>query len=179
MRTITPYKPSINEFGTLTKHQSEQLSKITSSTDGCLHYYPCQVTLNDGQVIDNVYIVDAQEYINKWGVWPSDDSGKHEIELSKVGQISDSPNRIPPNIANLIYKAGESGMGYCIFTLKFKDGTTQAFGGGGAIDFVQYPKDKSGKDIQDVLVHEGRNSCNIIKPLKYFWCLHGKGIPNW
>lgn len=65
-------------------------------------------------------------------------------------------------------------MGYCIFTLLFKDGTKQVYQTGNAIDFVPMPQEKVLSDIIDVLPHEGSNDPNSINGLRYFWCLFSK-----
>lgn len=139
-------------------------------------YRPCQVTLDDGAVVDEVYVMHAQEYIDIWGIWPDQDRGKREIDLSRVVEISESPSRLPPKIANEIYKAGESGMGWCVFTLVFKDGARQEVASGNAVDFVKLPAGKRMTDIVKVLPHEGgRDAANESASLDYHWCLFGKG----
>ena len=42
-------------------------------------YYPCLVTLKDNQVIDRVYVQEAQTYIRWQSVWPEQDSGKRSL----------------------------------------------------------------------------------------------------
>jgi hypothetical protein len=36
-------------------------------------YRPCVVTLQDGTVLDRVYLAEAQPWFRHWGVWPEDD----------------------------------------------------------------------------------------------------------
>ena len=134
-------------------------------------YYPCQVTLDDGTVMDRVYVVSDQPYYQLWGVWPKDDRGKKEVDIRKVTDISESPSRLPIEIANEIYRAGESGMGYCLFELEFKDGQRQACVTGNAVDFVPMPRGKATEDIVWVLPRKGRNDPNLVHGHDYFWCL--------
>jgi hypothetical protein len=94
-----------------------------------------------------------------------------------VIEISESPSRLPVDIANELYKAGESGMGYCAFLLEFKDGSRQAYVTGNAVDFIPMPNGKSLGDITRVIPHEGRNDENSLSGHKYFWCLFN-GIAN-
>lgn len=126
--------------------------------------------------MDEVYVMNAQECINGWGLWPDHDQAKREIDLSRVVEIGESPNRLPPRIANKVYRAGESGMGYCVFTLRFKDGTRQEVGSGGAVDFVRLPTGKRMTDIAGVLPHMGGSHEAIFSAsLDYHWCLFGEG----
>jgi len=148
-----------------------QLKAIEPSRDGEMEYYPCQVTLSDGQMIDHVYVVPDQPYYHDWGIWPKDDKGKQEIDIRNVVLISESPSRLPIDIANELYRAGESGMGYCVFTLEFKDGTRQAYVTGNAVDFIPMPKGQDLGDIVRVMPHQGRGDENQLHGYKYLWCL--------
>lgn len=121
-----------------------------------------------------VYVLDAQSYIDVWGVWPEDDQGKHSISIADVVHLAESPCRIPAHIASELYRAGESGMGHCIFTLVFSDGTEQAYISGNAVDFVRLPRGKSTADIAAAIPHKGRNTASIGAP-EYSWCLFGEG----
>jgi len=142
--------------------------KNIPKTDGL--YHPCMVTLVDGQVVDRVYLAQADLWHYHWGVWPSEDSGKQEIFVDDVVSVRASPTRLPADLANKLYHAGESGMGYTIFTAVFADGSRQAFSTGNAVDFVRYPKDQSMDTIVDVLPHIGRDNSPRQCP-DYRWCL--------
>ena len=102
-------------------------------------YYPVLVTLRSGEQRDAVYMAPAIPWFEMWGVWPGDDQGKNSVSLSEVIDLVESPSRLPSNIAGEIYEAGESGMGYCLFQLKFSDGSIASFGMGNAIDFPDLP----------------------------------------
>jgi len=150
-----------------------QLQNIKASEDMGLEYKPCAVVLRDGSKKDNVYVVDAQAYIDTWGVWPEDDNGKKFVRSEEVVSVCESPNRLPPEIADQIYEAGESGMGYCVFLLEFKNGLSQSYVTGNAVDFVQYPKGITANDIVRVKPHEGRETA--VSCPEYYWCLIGRG----
>ena len=149
----------------------EQLKSIEPSLYGDMEYFPCLVTLRDGQVIDHVYVVPDQPYYRIWGIWPKDDDGKQKIDVQRVAFISESPSRLPVHIANTLYQAEESGMGYCVFTLEFNDGTNQTYVTGNAIDFVPMPLGQTVSEVSKVFPHEGRESENQLQGLKYYWCL--------
>jgi hypothetical protein len=150
----------------------EQLLQVEPSRDWGIEYKPCLVTLKDGRKLDCVYVVPEQPYIKIWGVFPEDDSGKESVQIEDVSEIEESPSRLPAKIANKIYDAGESGMGYCVFTLIFNDGSTQAYITGNAVDFVPLPAGKAARDIEDVLTQEGRQAKNQGHGLKYYWCIY-------
>jgi hypothetical protein len=150
-----------------------QLDAIAPSSDGRLQYRPCRVLLNDGRWIDRVYVVDANAYIKTWGVWPEDDPGKTAIRIEQVVKVEDSPSRLPVSLANCLYKSGESGMGYCVFTVEFRDGRRQAYVTGNAIDFITVPPGLRNSDALRVIPHEGRE-CDPVQGPDYAWCLYGR-----
>jgi hypothetical protein len=157
---------------------AQQLALVAPSGDGRIAYHPCAVELRDGSVHERVYVQDAQSYILVWGVWPEDDPGKRSVDISQVVGIRESPDRLPPSIARAIYEAGESGMGYTVFTLIFRDGLTQAYISGNAVDFVSYPPGKSSRDVESVAPHEGRDNHPLTDSIGYAWCLHGAGVSD-
>ena len=132
------------------------------------------MTLHDGQTLDRVYIVAEAPYIRMWGVYPEDDRGKKWIRIEDVASIAESPTRLPAKIANRLYEAGESGMGYTIFTVGFSDGTKQACAAGNAIDFIHYPENNGPKDVVSVKPHVGRDRNPLPGPA-YFWCIYSDG----
>jgi len=173
-RQLTPYIPGKRSYQALPANLRAAWSAIAPSIDGKLQYRPCSVTLNDGATIPCVYVMDAQSYIDVWGIWPEDDKGKRYVLIENVASISESPLRMPAKFANELYRAGESGMGYCLFTLLFSDGSRQAYVSGNAVDFVHLPSGKTMADIREALPHEGRAETQKQSP-KYFWCLFGEG----
>ena len=95
--------------------------------------------------------------------------------IEDVAKISASPNRLPPNIANKIYDKGESGMGYYLFRLCFRNGQSQCYVTGNAIDFALPPVASNGFTASDIVdVHGGncRNATDIKDGSEYVWCIY-------
>lgn len=151
---------------------TDQLYNVQPSEDWGMQYRPCLVTLRNDQKLDCVYVVPEDPYIRIWGVHPEEDSGKRYLAIDEVLAIEDSPSRLPLTIANQIYEAEESGMGYCVFTLEFSDGGIQAYVTGNAVDFVPMPNGKLLSDIVSVHTHTDRNAGNILHGLEYYWCIY-------
>ena len=155
----------------LTSELEQQLSNIEPSVDGRLSYYPCLLELKSGVKLDYVYMVPEVTYVDYWGVYPEDDPQKKCVYVRDIRMIKESPSRLPLPIAKRLYEAGESGMGYCVFTIVFSDGFRQAYQTGNAIDFVQYPAGYRPIDIVDVLPHAGREASHLFGA-EYYWCLY-------
>ena len=135
-----------------------------------LEYFPCMVLLASGEQHDCVYIAEASSYIRIWGVWPDEDNGKSAIRIEDVAQIQPSPSRLPAKFAREMYAVGESGMGYCIFTLHFADGTCQPYCTGNLVDFPQMPVGKSVNDVVALRPNQGRGE-ESLGARQYHWCL--------
>jgi hypothetical protein len=135
-------------------------------------YHPCDVTLRDGRTVERVYVVPAERYITEWGVWPEEDQAKSQIDLSDVAGLLDSRSRLPTKFANELYHAGESGMGYTIFTVKFKDGSSLATYTGNAVDFIRYPEGQTPETVRKVIPHLGRDDPSLSAGPDYHWCLY-------
>ena len=159
------YKP-------IPRHLYEELVRIAPSENCGLKYYPCRVTLTDGQCIDRVYVVEQEPYIKVWGVYPEDDRAKSSVLIEGVADLEESPSRLPPDLANKRYEGGESGMGYTTFTVVFSDGTRQSFLAGNAIDFISFPKGKSQADIVDIIPYGSRDFARLEHPPGYSWCIY-------
>lgn len=151
----------------------KELKKIIPSRDSNLFYYPVKVYLKDNKTLDRVYLVEQNAYIKTWGVYPDEDKGKKEVKIENITKIEESPSRLPVKFANQLYEAGESGMGYCFFTLIFKDGQEKAYLSGNAVDFINYPKGKGPNDIIEVIPHKGRDMKYEQTP-PYFWCIYSE-----
>lgn len=156
------------QYPHLTDALARQLASIPM-TGGL--YHPCRATLRDGSVVDCVYLAEAGPWFAAWGIWPEDDRGKDSIDIRDVVEIADSPSRLPAPFADRLYEAGESGMGYTVFTVLFRDGATMAVGTGNAVDFVDYPEGQSSETVVDVVSHAGRDDPRLQKAPDYFWCL--------
>lgn len=155
-------------FPLLTEALAIQLSAIPQTDD---LYYPCIATLRDGAVLDCVYLAEARPWFRAWGVWPQEDAAKRFIDLNEVVALSDSPSRLPPRFANELYRSGESGMGYTIFTVRFRDGSSMAVSTGNAVDFVDFPPGQSPQTITAVFPHVGRDDPGLRPAPHYRWCL--------
>ena len=155
----------------ITEKQKEQLLKVPPSKDSVMEYRPCQVTLKNGEVKDYIYVVEENSYIRMWGVMPDDDSGKSYILIEDVENITSSPSRLKSELANKLYEAGESGMGYIIFKVIFDNGQTLDVSTGGAVDFIPIPNGLTAENIKDVLPHEGSRK-NYTPGPDYYWCLY-------
>lgn len=160
-------------YAQLPDHVRIALANIEPSQDGELAYYPCRAILRGGAVLDTVYLEPEMPYLRVWGVYPEGDSGKRFISIDDVEKVEDSPVRLPARFANEIYRNGESGMGYTIFTVVFSDGNRQACVTGNAVDFILYPVGKGPGDVIAVLPHEGRNAGPVRTP-EWYWCLYSE-----
>jgi hypothetical protein len=159
----------------ITDKQKEQLLQVTPSKDTSMEYRPCQVTLKNGDTLDNVYVQEEQSYLATWGVMPDKDRGKRYLLIEDIVEIKESPYRLPPDLANKIYRAGESGMGYCLYKLVLDNGETIDVCTGNAVDFVPLPTGLTTKNIKDVLPHQASRKDFVNAP-EYYWCLFKDGV---
>ena len=166
----------MSRYSALPEHTHLRLSAIEPSHDGELVYYPVRAVLKSGEILDTVYIVPEKPYLKYWGVYPEADKGKRWIRIEDVAEVEDSPTRLPAKFANEIYRNGESGMGYTIFTVVFANGFRQACVTGNAVDFIRYPPGKSPKDVVAVIPHEGRRDDSLVKAPEWYWCLYSEAL---
>lgn len=159
-------------YPSISKALHVKLVRIIPSTHFGLDYHPCIATLKDGRKIDYVYVVEQESYIRVWGVYPEDDPGKASVPVNEVADLSESPSRLPAALANKLYEAGESGMGYYIFTVVFADGLECAYTSESAVDFILIPEGYTNHDITDVLPHKGRGSPGMQGTPDYYWCIY-------
>jgi hypothetical protein len=108
------------------------------------------VTLRSGDVLDRVYIVERAAFRRMWG------ETEVTVFVADIERIEDSPFRLPAQWANALYQAGESGMGYTLFTARLRDGSTLPFVVGNAVDFPNWPAGTGPADVVDVQPHAGR-----------------------
>lgn len=158
-------------FPTLPVHLATDIEKVPPSEDRGMFYYPCAVTLKDGSSRDCVYLAWARQWLQIWGPLPNQPLGEGFIDVRDIVDLRESSKRLPPEFANKLYEAGETGMGYTIFTVCFDDGSKVAFGTGTAIDFVEYPEGKSAADVTDVLPHVGQVGPDLRSTPKYQWAI--------
>jgi hypothetical protein len=174
------------DYPPLTPSQHRQLSEVETTTDGTCRYAPCQVVLASGDVVDRVYIVEVGPYSRKWGIDPTQDKGKRSIPIQHVVRIETSPTRLPAALANKVYAAGESGMGYTLFVVVMGDGSRLPFLTGNAVDFPNWSDGVDPREAVDVVPHAGREFFLHRAPeatdrsAEYAWCLYqGSEAPRW
>jgi hypothetical protein len=166
------------EYPVVSHEVRRQLERITPSFDGVCEYRPCRVRLGSGRMRDFVYVVEAEPYMRAWGVWPEDDEAKVSIAMGDVVEVQESPNRLPVELANKLYDAGESAMGSTVFTAVLRDGRRLTYATGNAVDFPSLPPGVEGGDIVDVVLGEGGDTFRDRRPAAretsapYAWCLY-------
>jgi hypothetical protein len=128
----------------LTAELAAQLARVPTS-DGGMHYAPCQVRLRSGNTLSRVYVAEEPEYLRHWGVPP-----RATVDLREVESIEDSPERLPSELADAVYATGETGMGYFRFAVRLRDGRTIGFLTGDAVDFPDWPPGVDGRDAIEV-----------------------------
>lgn len=119
-----------------------------------LHLFPCDFEFYDGTTCARVYIVDATEYIREWGVWPWQDCGKQWIPAELIRSACSSYERLTAKFANKVYAAGETGMGYCAYSVDVRDGRRFYFVSGNAVDFPCWPAGVTPADVVTVNPHD-------------------------
>ncbi|MEQ8328655.1 MAG: hypothetical protein RIE84_04950 [Parvibaculum sp.] len=147
------------------------LDQISPSDDGGVLYYPCSVRMKDGIEFPHVYFVEARSWLVAWAPLPDRSLDKNHLDVRHVAEVQECPDRLPPAFANRLYEAGESGMGYTIFTLRFSDGSRAVYSSGNVVDFVIYPDGKSAADVIDVIPHEGKEDSNMRLAPVHRWCI--------
>lgn len=143
-----------------------QLREIEPSVDRDAAYFPCCVWLRDGTMHERVYLIDAAQYAATWGLFP----GRTVVPEEALVRVAEQAERLPVRVANQLYAAGESGMGYCRFVLEFRDGAAQAYVTGNAVDFVPYPADYHAADVVRAVPHGGGEMRSHLEGLSYLWC---------
>ena len=155
---------------------TQQLSKIEPSFDDLgAKLYPFSVELFNGDIIENVILMEKDQYYYYWGVWPHDDREKKEVYLKDVKQIIASKNRIPIPFSQKIYGFGESGMGFTVFYFIFRDGSKVLSVCGGICDFFIFPDGYLIEDIIDVetFKRDGTDKTSPkIETADYYFCLY-------
>jgi len=130
-------------------------------------FRPCRILLKDGRVVPRVICVeDHRGFITDGWIHPD-----------SVAEITPTTERMPGRLASKLYAAGESGMGYELFTMKMKDGTSHIYVTVGVVDFPDFPEGYETNDVMDVYPHEGRAQtnygCRHDRPFE--WCYYVKG----
>jgi hypothetical protein len=148
-----------------------QLRSIEPSTNFGRMFYPCAVGLKDGSVLRRVYFVDGKTFgsFSHHKNPPEDVPGVRRISSAAVDSIQESPDRLPVRFANLLYREGETGMGYYVFTVVFSRWSKKDFLTGGFVDFIDYPPGRRPADVREVIPHAGRRVIRAIP--EFYWCV--------
>jgi hypothetical protein len=134
----------------------DQLLRVEASKDGTIEYRPCSVLLRQGELFERVYVMNRDMYVQVGGIWPDPPDVSTALAIENVDWIEDSPHRLPQEIATKIYEAGETGLGFRVFTLVLENGSRLPFSTGRQVDFLELPPGVTPWDIVDVLPHTGR-----------------------
>lgn len=94
------------EWKMLPQKLDRQLAQIEPSHCESIKYFPCDVVLNNGTLVERVVFTSAAAYIKYWGVYPDSEQGKRAVELEEVESVHDSVYRLPAKFANELYKHG-------------------------------------------------------------------------
>ena len=158
----------------LTPELAAQLERIPTSGNRYFRYAPCRVKLKSGGSQPRVYLAEEGSYLRQWG----DDPSRPMLDLADVAAVEESPDRLPVHLAGEVYEAGESGMGYVIFTVRMRDGLAIPFLTGNAVDFLDWPPDMDPRDAVAVEPNVGREHLLLRhgggrRGANYLWCLYG------
>ncbi len=133
-------------------------------------FWPCELVLDDGRLVPRVICRENVRWSDK-GEW---------INPEQIVEVRPSSRRLPAVLAEKLYRAGESGMGYTIYVLELRSGQTYVCGSGGIFDFPDLPDGVRTEDIREVYPHEGRERTMREASLgsdNFEWCdfvPHGK-----
>ena len=117
------------------------LASITPSrTPAAEAFWPCSLILADGRKVPRALCRQNARWSDK-GAW---------INPESVVTVSASPFRLPAKLANKLYAAGETGMGYLIYVLTLRSGQTIVCASGGIVDFPSLPSGITTEDMIDV-----------------------------
>ena len=171
-------------YPTISDKLASQLAEIEPSGDGRREFKPCRAVLRDGGVLDRVIAAPALENTR-----PSTDEGwtaltseanQTSVSIRDVVGFEPTTARLPAQLANKVYEAGESGMGYTLFVVVLRDGSQLPFVSGWIADFPNLPPGVGTEDIVDVLPHAGRE--HFQQPLSperamavHHWCRYRTG----
>ena len=161
----------------ISKELKQQLLAVKPSRHWTMEYRPCQVKLQNREIVDRVYVAEVATYMEIWGVMPDEDKTKKYILIEEVAEILESPSRMPVELANKLYEAGESGMGYCLYQMKLDNGQTIDVLSGNAVDFPPIPNGLTTENIKEVFPHQGTRK-NYANSPDFTWCLFKGEMPK-
>jgi hypothetical protein len=108
---------------------------------------PCSIELTDGRAFELALAWENRRFGDA-GDW---------INPQCIARVSACRKRMPAPFARQIHDAGESGMGYHIYVVLLRDGTSFVHTASNlVIDLVNLPAGYSSEDIVGVQAHEGR-----------------------
>ncbi len=133
--------------------------------------YPCATRFEKQDNLKLVYFgsVGAIQFL-----WPSllgDSRFSHLLEdFLKVTEVAPSPNRLPQELAEQLYRGGESGMGFFTFVVKFMSGREQFYSTGNFVDFLESSDGDDPESAVSVIPHERRQS-EYLSDLPFTVCI--------
>jgi hypothetical protein len=134
--------PGVHRSLLLTPALWEELRRIEPAVGD---YRPCRMTLKNGRVLDHVYAFSAERSF----IYPD----RNYVWMKEVAKIEESPDRLPKPFADKMNAAGESGMGYCLFALDFRDGRRLYVSTGNFIDLLVLPEGYAFDQIVGIVPH--------------------------
>jgi hypothetical protein len=132
-------------------------------------FYPCKLILDNCE-IDNSYLVKRSDYLTLFGVTKPDEKYFNLIPFNELKDIKKSQSCLPANLANKMYSIGETRMGGYRLKLLFNDNSYQIYETGTLIDFLEMPKNKSVKEIIDILPNKDFDEDFIENKIKINLC---------
>jgi len=144
---------------------------------------PCLVRFRDSREVDRVYVEDINQLIGDADRWKHGslervlaDLQARNLPLEDVVAIEESPTRLPPGLANKIFAAGETGMGYFEFGVVLSDGRILEGHSGGSLDFLELPTGIEAGMISDVIPNRLASRPPDVTGAEYFYCLYSSDV---
>lgn len=141
-----------------------------SEVEPGLLVHPCSAELNDGVVLERVYLMTAATSKRRLGYDGSTLPDSNWISKDSVASITESPARLPVRFANEIYRAGETHYGCYIFTLVFSIWVQRGYLVGGFVDFLDFPRGHGPSDVKEVLLRKGPTQASQVPQCR--WCVY-------
>ena len=136
-----PWKPQ----NIASRELTEKLRRIVPSHDDYGELRPCRAVTKTGEVIERLLMVEEGHGL------------PGEVDIQQIADVSEYPRRLPPRFSTQLYTAGESGMGYIVYTIDLRSGASLVVVSGNlAIDFPDLPDAIEPADIIAVRPHVGR-----------------------
>ena len=129
---------------------TRMLLQVEPSTDGQLDFHPCRAQLRSGAILERLLCVRDRRGFRS-STW---------IHPDEIVSIEESPWRLPVKFANTLYAAGESGMGYLLWTARLRSGRELVFVGS-TFDFPDFPEGVVPGDVVAVVPHLGRERASV------------------